>query len=114
MSIDQLLYELGPLFCKYKLENVASFSLNTNSDSNTIDLIIYKLDTFSHEKVAFIIDCFNAVVRSFSSNLEEFTYCISNIVQVQGETHFYRYTFTTKNLSDQDLARKDIYLITAI
>ena len=69
MTVDQLLYELGPAFCKYKLENEAiqSFGLNTNADGKKIELIIYKIGLFSHEKIAFVIACFNAFVR-FSSD----------------------------------------------
>ena len=64
MTTDQFLYEIGPPLCKFKLECIVSFSINTNEEGNKINIILYKLGTLSHSEIVFIIDCFNVLVKS--------------------------------------------------
>ena len=106
--VDQLLWELIPTYLKFKLENesIQSCGIKTSPEGSKIDIEIFKIDSFSFQGIAFIIASFNAFVNSLSDKWEKFTYSVIDIVPVQGETKLYKYTFTTENYSNEDLARK--------
>ena len=48
MALDKCMWEVAKPFAFYKLEHIFSFCLNTNAAGNEIELVIYKVDEFSH------------------------------------------------------------------
>ena len=116
MALDECFWELGRAFAFYKLENVLSFYINTNETGNRIEIGIFKLDQFSHEKVAYILECFNVFLKCFdnSQTWEDFTYTKFFITEVEDRINYYKNLFCTKTNSTLNLARQNIQHITKI
>ena len=116
MALDECLWEIGKSFAFYKLEHIFSFCLNTNEEGNEINLVIYRVDEFSHEKIAYIIEFFNSFLHFYDTSLswEEFTYSKLTLTEIQDGINYNKYTFTTKTNSSQNLARQNIKQITRL
>ena len=110
-QIDEALWVMVKPFCVYNLEFIVGADINTNATGNAIQIGIYKANQFSHEKIAYIIECFNAWPHYFDESMtwENFTFLVEqNVNEIIAGVNLYKYIFSTKANSDQNLARQNI------
>ena len=116
MALDECFWEIGKQFCLYKLEHIFSFYVHTNETGNQIEIGVFKVDDFSHEKIAYIIECFNAFLHFFDNNQtwEEFTYSKLFMAEINEGINYNKHTFTTKTNPSLNIARQNIKQISRI
>ena len=116
-KLDECLWEMGKGFAYYKLKHIIWVNLNTNQNGNEITIGIYKVDQFSHEKIAYIIESFNALLHYFGESMtwENVTFSVEQYVtEISDNVNLYKYIFSTKENSDQNLARQNFFQLALI
>ena len=106
ITVEKVLNELRPVFFKYKIQDnrIQSCGIETSSNGKEVNIKIYRINQFSNEIIAYLMTCFDLFIASVSDKWEQFTFSITSDVQIaEGET-FYRYTFQSKNNTNEDLA----------
>ena len=116
VSLEKLLWELCPTYFKIKCPEdfITTVSIDTNDDGKKVNVKAYVLNELSYPRIAYIISVLNAITRSVSDKWEAFSYSFQSIVSVTEEHKYNKYTFTTVNHTNKDLAGKNKTFITSI
>ena len=116
VSLEKLLWELCPVYFKVKCEEdfITTVQVSASEDGKKVYVEIYVINELSFSRIAHIITCLNAFTRSFSDKWNHFTYTFQSIVPIGEDHKLNKYTFTSENHTNEDLAGKNETFITSI
>ena len=111
-KVDKILWELLPVYFKVKIAElkIVSIGLKTNQDGNEVKVTVFVVNTISINHISTILAVLDLINLSTSNSWMPYSYAFANIADIEQEHKLYKYTFTSKNLTDEHLAnRKVIY-----
>ena len=116
VSLEKLLWVLCPVYFKVKCKEdfITTVQVSTSEDGKKVYVKIYVINELSFSRIAYITTCLNAFTRSFSDKWNDFTYTFQSIVPIGEDHKLNKYTFTSENHTNQDLAGKNETFITSI
>ena len=109
VKLDKVLWELLPVYFRIEIPElkVVSIGLKTNENSNEITVSIFIVNTLLVEKLATILAVLDLINLSTSNNWLPYSYSFTNIADIEQEHKLYKYNFTSKNLTEENLAGKE-------
>ena len=116
ISLEKLLWELCPTYFKIKCAEdfITTVQVCTSEDGKKVNVKLYVINELSFPRIAYISTDLDAMTRSVSDKWEPFTYSFQSIVPIGEEHKLNKYTFTTENHTNEDLAGKNQTFITSI
>ena len=116
ISLEQLLWELCPSYFKIKCveDFITTVSVCTSEDGKKVSVKVYVINELSFPRIAFIATVLDAMTCSVSDKWMPFSYSFQSVVSIGEEHKLNKYTFTTENHTNQDLAGKNKTFITSI
>ena len=116
ITLEKLLSELCPVYFKVKCEEdfITTVQVSMSEDGKKVYVKVYVINELSFSRIAYITTCLDAFTCSFSDKWNPFTYTFQSIVPISEENKLNKYTFTSENHTDQDLAGKNKTFITSI
>ena len=108
VQLDKVLWELLPVYFKVKIPElkVVSISLKTNETGSEIKISVCVINTISIEHLSTILAVLDLTSLSTSNSWMPYSYSFAEIADIEQEHKLYKYIFTSKNLTEENLAGK--------
>ena len=116
VSLDQLLWELCPTYFKIKCPEdfITTVSICTSENRKEVSVKVYVINELTFPRIAYISTVLDAMTKAVSDKWMPFSYSFQSIVPIGVDHKLNKYTFSTVNHTDQDLAGKNKTYITSI
>ena len=109
VSLEKLLWELCPTYFKIKCAEdfITTVQVCSSEDGKKVNVKLYVINEISFSRIAYISTVLDAITRSVSDKWEPFSYLFQSIVPIGEEHRLNKYTFTSENHTNEDLAGKN-------
>ena len=114
VAVNDIIWELFPNYCKLKLSHlkIISAGLKTNSTGNEIKVCFFIVKLLSLEEIVLITGVLDVISKSSNNNWTSYHYSYQPTATINENHNLFKYTFTSKNHTNEYLAGKDIVKFT--
>ena len=115
-KVDKIIWELVPNYFKIKLPHleILSIQLKTNEVGSEIKISIFLVNILLIEILNKIVDIFDLINLSVSSNWEPYSFIKENTNILYKGKELHKYTFISLNLSNKNFATENVFMYNSL
>ena len=79
-----------------------------------ISLNVFTIGKFSFDRIAFILTILDLMVKGVSDKWDHFDFSFQEVGNIENDHSLFKYIFSVRNLTDEELAGKSQHFITSL